>query len=66
MYEDPRHKVLLTPEEAAARLGIGRTRAFSLIGSGELESVLIGRSRRVPAAAVEAFVSRLRDSGRTA
>ncbi len=64
MYEDPALKVLLTPEEAAARLGIGRTKVFGLIANGRLRSVSIGRSRRVPTAALEAFVAQLLQNDR--
>ncbi|MEW2470626.1 excisionase family DNA-binding protein [Streptomyces sp. NPDC046994] len=52
--------VLLTVEEAARRLRIGRTTCFKLVSSGEIESVTVGRLRRVPADAVPAFVARLR------
>ena len=64
MYEDPALKVLLTAEEAAARLGIGRTKVFGLMASGRLKSVSIGRSRRVPATALEAFVAQLLQNDR--
>jgi excisionase family DNA binding protein len=53
-------KVLLTVEEAAERLGIGRTTAFHLVRVGELASVRIGRLRRVHRAALEEFAERLR------
>ena len=53
-------KVLLTPEEAAKALSVGRTRVYELIRTGALGSVRIGSSRRVPVAAVESFVARLR------
>lgn len=52
--------VLLTVEEAARRLQIGRTVCYRLIGSGELESITVGTLRRVPADAVSAFVARRR------
>ncbi|WP_329273822.1 helix-turn-helix domain-containing protein [Streptomyces sp. NBC_01451] len=52
--------VLLTVEEAARRLRIGRTTCFALIRTGELESIDIGRLRRVPADAVPEFVTRRR------
>ncbi|WP_237322202.1 excisionase family DNA-binding protein [Streptomyces sp. JJ36] len=55
---------LLTVEEAARRLGIGRTYCFRLIGSGELESVMVGRLRRVPAEAITEYVARLRAAQR--
>ncbi|MGW6221762.1 helix-turn-helix domain-containing protein [Streptomyces olivaceus] len=57
--EDPT-LVLLKVEEAARRLRIGRTMCYALIRSGELESVPVGRLRRVPADAPAAYVARLR------
>jgi len=53
-------RLLLTVEEAAERLSIGRTKAYELMASGELESVTIGRCRRIPVEALEPFVSALR------
>lgn len=52
--------ILLTVEEAARRISIGRTKMFALIGSGEVESVPIGRLRRVPVAALYDYTDRLR------
>jgi excisionase family DNA binding protein len=52
--------LLLTPEQASVRLAICRTRIYELMGSGQLESVRIGSSRRIPAAALVEFVERLR------
>jgi excisionase family DNA binding protein len=52
--------VLLTVEEAARRLRIGRTTCFRLVMSGEIESVTVGRLRRVPVDALAAYVARLR------
>lgn len=44
---------LLSIEEAAAALGIGRTNVYSEISSGRLRSLVIGRRRRlVPAGAI--------------
>ncbi|MEV7690132.1 excisionase family DNA-binding protein [Streptomyces bungoensis] len=54
--------VLLTVEEAARRLRIGRTTCFRLVSSGRLESVTVGRLRRVPADALPVFVAKLRAS----
>ncbi|MPY79828.1 MAG: helix-turn-helix domain-containing protein [Actinophytocola sp.] len=51
--------VLLTAEEAAERLAIGRTAVYALLKTGELDSVRIGRLRRIPANAVENYVHRL-------
>jgi len=52
--------LLLTVERAAERLEIGRTKVFELMATGELESVLIGRARRIPADALRGYVQRLR------
>ncbi|MGQ0431319.1 MAG: helix-turn-helix domain-containing protein [Microthrixaceae bacterium] len=56
----PRAAVLLPVRTAAQMLGIGRTKAYELIGAGELELVHIGRSALVPAESVHEFVRRLR------
>jgi excisionase family DNA binding protein len=53
-------RLVLTVEEAAERLGIGRTMMYALITAGEVESVRIGRLRRVPTDALERYVSDLR------
>jgi excisionase family DNA binding protein len=52
-------QLLLTPEVAADRLSVSRAKTYQLIKSGELKSVKIGRSRRVPAAALVEYVERL-------
>ena len=51
-------KVLLTVSEAAERLGIGRSYLYGLMMRGEIASLKLGRSRRVPLAALEQFVAR--------
>ncbi|MYS19714.1 excisionase family DNA-binding protein [Streptomyces sp. SID4948] len=66
MPDDDRTLVLLTVEEAAVRLRIGRTTCFNLIRTGALESVTIGHLRRVPVAALPEFVARLRATNRAA
>ncbi|MEU0332387.1 excisionase family DNA-binding protein [Streptomyces sp. NPDC006193] len=52
--------VLLTVEEAARCLRVGRTTCFALIRSGELESLMVGGLRRVPADAPAAYLARRR------
>jgi excisionase family DNA binding protein len=52
-------RVLLKVEEAAQQLGIGRTTAWRLVRTGELESVQIGRLRRVHVDAVRDYAKRL-------
>jgi excisionase family DNA binding protein len=51
-------KLLLTPPEAAMMLGIGRTKLYELIRSGELVSITIDRARRIPTVAAEAYVAK--------
>jgi excisionase family DNA binding protein len=53
-------KLLLTPEEVAEVLGIGRTKVYELMRLGLIESVKIHGCRRIPTAAVHDYVERLR------
>ena len=54
---DPRY--LLTVEETAQRLHLGRTRIYGLINAGQLPAVKIGRSTRIPTKCIEEFIDRL-------
>ncbi len=54
------HTLLLTTTEAADLLGVSRTTVYELLNTGQLESVRIGRARRIPRAALVAYVDRLR------
>ncbi len=54
--------LLLRIEESAARLRIARTLMYQLVGTGEVESVRVGRLRRIPVACLEEYVERLRAS----
>lgn len=58
--------VLLTVEEAARCLRVGRTTCFALIRAGELESLMIGGLRRVPADAPAIYLARRRAEQRAA
>ena len=53
-------KLLFRPAEAADSLGVSRARLYQLIAAGEIDSVKVGASRRIPAADLDAFVQRLR------
>jgi excisionase family DNA binding protein len=53
-------KLLLRIEEAAKRLGIGRSLMYRLVVRGEVQSVPLGRLRRIPAEALREYVERLR------
>jgi excisionase family DNA binding protein len=57
MQESP---LLFTVERTAERLEIGRTKVYELIAAGELESITIGRARRVIPDSIDAYVKRLR------
>lgn len=51
--------LLCTPEEAADALRIGRAKVYDLIRNGDLRSIKIGGSRRVPRSALEEYVAAL-------
>jgi excisionase family DNA binding protein len=57
-----RSRLLLRPEEAAERLAIGRSKVYELLASGELASVRIGTSRRVPTDALQRYVAELQQA----
>jgi excisionase family DNA binding protein len=50
---------LLTPTQSGIRLGIGRSKVYELMQSGQLASVKIGRSRRIHIDVVDAFIDSL-------
>jgi excisionase family DNA binding protein len=60
MHTSDATPLVLTIEQAAKRLGIGRTLAYALVSSGEIESVTIGRLRRIPAECLTEYIDRLR------
>ncbi|WP_448623525.1 helix-turn-helix domain-containing protein [Geodermatophilus sp. URMC 64] len=51
--------LLLTPEEAAKLLSVGRTTVYALIRAGDLHPVHIGRSCRLSRAELERYVRML-------
>ncbi len=51
-------KLLLTPDEAADVLGIGRSKLYQLMRAGTVASVRIGSCRRIPAAALPDMIAR--------
>lgn len=48
--------------DAGRRIGLGRTKTWELVRSGELETVRIGRRRLVPIDALNEFAKNLRDA----
>jgi excisionase family DNA binding protein len=53
-------RLLLRIEEAAEQLGIGRSLMYRLVLAGEVQSVPVGRLRRIPSEALTEYVERLR------
>ena len=53
VQEEP---MLLTVPEAALRLGVGRSFLYYLVMSGEIQSIKLGRSRRIPVEALGRFI----------
>ena len=49
-------ELLIPIEEAARRIGVGRSHFYEMLRRGEIVSVRLGRSRRVPVSALEDFV----------
>ena len=58
--------LLLTPEEAASVLRVGRTTVYALMKSGDLHAVHIGRSCRLSRAELKRYVDRLDMAARPA
>lgn len=52
-------RLLLTVPEAAAALAISRSKLYELLSAGTLLSVRIDGSRRIPVAALNAYVAEL-------
>jgi excisionase family DNA binding protein len=53
--------VLVTVDQVALMLSIGRTAAWELVSKGKIKSVKIGRTRRVPVTVIQEYVERLMD-----
>ena len=49
-------KLLLTIEEAARALSLSRSLLYDLLMSNQIVSIKIGRARRIPVAALMAYV----------
>jgi excisionase family DNA binding protein len=52
-------KLLLTPSEAAPLIGLGVAKLKQLLLSGEIASVKIGRSRKIPVSALEDYAAKI-------
>lgn len=51
--------LLLRVEEAARCLGIARTLMYELVRTGEVQSVRVGRLRRIPVASLQTYIDEL-------
>ena len=49
--------LVLRVEDLAQMLSIGRNTAYALVRSGEIRSIRIGRSYRIPKVAIEEYIS---------
>jgi excisionase family DNA binding protein len=52
-------KVLVSVDEAAAMLSLGRTLVWELVRKKELRSVKVGRTRRILVSSVHEYVEKL-------
>jgi len=59
-------KLLVSAEEAASILSLGRSKIFELLAEGSLESFTVGRRRLIPRQALDEFVERQREDQRGA
>jgi excisionase family DNA binding protein len=54
---------LLNVKEVADRLGVSRNKVYELLYKGEIQSLAIGRTRRISPVALAEFISRPKDDG---
>jgi excisionase family DNA binding protein len=50
-------RLLLKPAEAAEAIGVSRSRIYELLAAGDLPSVRLGKSIRVPVGALQAWIN---------
>lgn len=60
------YRRLLTVEEAAEALGMGRSAVFDQLRRGRLKSVKVGRARRIPVDYIDDFVTLLKTEAESA
>ena len=51
-------RLLLRPAEAAEAIGIGRSKVYELLASGDLPSIRVGGAIRVPVTALHTWIER--------
>lgn len=50
-------RLLYSPKEVAQALGVGRTKVYELINSGDLQKVKIGNCTKIPLGSIHAFLA---------
>ncbi len=53
----PDERRVFSVVEAAAILGISRSKLYQFIAAGEIRSIRIGRLRKIPVAAIDEFIA---------
>ena len=59
----PDEPLTCSVSEAATKLGIGRSKLNELIARGDIESIKVDSSRRIPRTAIAAYVQQRAESG---
>lgn len=57
-------RTLLKPIDVQRELGVGRSKVYEMLASGELPSLRIGRLVRVPSKALDEWVEERQKEGR--
>lgn len=55
-------KILLTADEAAEALSLSRSSIYVELAAGRLESISVGRARRIPVDAIEVWLRSKRNA----
>lgn len=56
--------IVVRPKDGFAAIGVGVTKGYELIGSGDLETVKIGRATRITVESIKSYVAKLADQQR--
>ena len=51
--------IAVRPKDGFAAIGVGVTKGYELIGSGDLKTIKIGRATRITVESIQAFVAKL-------
>ena len=61
MMKPPAEPLCLKVNEAARMIGVGRTKLYELIASGDVEAVKLGKSTRIVTASLHRLIMRRRE-----